>query len=104
MIYHPPVIFQKLGLTKSSGSVSPVPARTGGNAQENLRRRPSFYVSSVEKADDLERTSKLAEETNLASSLSDKKTAAPQGSTGEIKKSRAPDFDDDIIKWVGRVI
>jgi hypothetical protein len=88
-----------------SGSNSPVPARGGDLSQEIIRKRPSFR-----RADDLERAGHLApalggsaQETKLASNLSDKKSAAPVAPAQGIKNSWPPDFDD-AIKWVGRVI
>jgi hypothetical protein len=101
MVYHPPVIFSKAQSTKSPGSVSPVPAPTGDLSQETLRKRPALYV---EEADDLERARRLAEETELANSLSKKKLAVSKTSTQGSKKNRPPNFDDNAIKWVGRVV
>jgi hypothetical protein len=104
MVYHPPVIFSKERSTKSPGSVSPVPVPTGDVSRETIRKRPTLYGSSVEKADDLERARRSAEETELANSISEKKLAVPKTPTQGSKKSRPPNFDDNAIKWVGRVV
>jgi hypothetical protein len=89
MIYHPPVILSKLR-----------PARTDDLGQEAIRKRPA-----LQKADQLEQVRQLAEKTNFANSLSEKKPAAPVAPTNALKGGRPPDFDlDDSIKWMGREV
>jgi hypothetical protein len=89
---------------KPSGSVSTVSARTDDPAQESLRKRPSLFVAPIDKPDDLELARQLVQETKFANSLSDKKSPVSGTPTKGIKAGRPPDFDDDAIQWVGRVI
>jgi hypothetical protein len=100
---YPPVVSSKSGSMKPSGSI-PVPARTDDLPLEIIRKRPSLQGATLEKPGGLEQARHLAQETKVAKSISDKKSAAPEAPTQGIKNSWPPDFDDDAIKWVGRTI
>jgi hypothetical protein len=101
----------------SDHTLSPVQKRAQDISQEIIQKRASLREiewrlgTALEKPGDFEEVRRLAhalgglaQETKLASYLLERKSAGKVTPNEEIKRKKAPNFDDDAIQWLGRTI